>query len=558
MPIRIEDIPNVQHVRLHQATMDPGAAGAPGRALEGLARDIASVSKPFADIANRLQDVKNADTEMRIRTAWDQGRSALREHLAEKAGGADFLQRVDAFSKESSAMLEAAGVPPEVRDRLRPDQRRMLHDMKIHGAEQASRQILAQSRAAFQQRVDLAVEDEDDGAINREVDAATARHIVPAAEAEQIRAQAQTARADQRVMADLKDDPGGWIRANAAPNREAPDFDEVKHANRMATARVLHAGKTLEIYHTAARGIAEGALTLPARIVELTAGLHPAVGGALEAMLREKAAPVRDDTRPRQEVQHQLAGDIAARLLDYRADGEDYDGDLIRMADGIRRMDDGPLKASYEGNLRDALTGTRRPPATNAEYFRHSIDDAWRNHGFGRVQAPVRRIDVGPLIARGLLRDRERLAQAGLGKADIDYVSGSRADGNASGGGQAAADDDVRLARFAERYASVARKPEVADPFLRAVFTTLGAGRTVMDYADPAETEAAEPKNAAARTRYGAALTSYTGWVQRNPHADGQAVEAAARQAIMTGAWQVAAAAASERARSAVPPHRTA
>jgi hypothetical protein len=543
MRIRIEDIPNLQHTRLNQAAMDPRAAGAHGSALQGIAADIASVSKPFADIANRLQDVKNADTEMRIRTAWEEGRAALGKQMADDPGGAGFLQRVDAFSKETSALLEAPGVPPEVRDRMRGEQQRMVHRMRIHGAEQASRHIVAQGRAAFRQRVDLAVTDEDDGAIDREVDAAMARGVVPAAEGEKVRAQAKTARTDHRVMADLRDHPGAWIRANATPDRDAPDFDEVKHANRMAEARMLHAGKTLEVYHTAARQITEGVLTLPARVAELAAGLHPVVAGMLEDMLREKVVPPRDGTRPRQDVQHQLAGDAAAALQEYSGERDNYDGDLITIADRIRRMDDGPLKAAYGENLRDALTGTQRPPATNAEYHRRAIDDAWRNHGFGRVDVPLRRIDVAPLIARGLLQDRDRLAQAGLGKTDIDYVSGSRPDGNPSGGARAAVDDTVRLARFAERYASLQERPEGADPFLRAVFATLGAGRTVMDYADPAEADAAERKNTAARTRYGAALTSYSGWVQRNPRADGQAMEDAARQAIMTGAWQAASSA---------------
>ncbi|MBX3740216.1 MAG: hypothetical protein KF712_04450 [Akkermansiaceae bacterium] len=557
MPIRIEDIPNLRHTPLDQATMDPRAAGAHGHALQGIARDIASVSKPFADIANRLQDVKNADMEMRIRTAWDQSQATLWKHAAENPGE-DVFRGIDKLAKDSAAMLEAAGVPPEVRDRLRGEQQRMIHGAKIRGAELSGHRIMKDGRAAFQQRIGLAVEDEDDGAIDREVDNAVARRILTPADGEAARARAKTARADHRALTEIHANPGGWIAANRNPDRTTPGFDEVKHVNRMATARVLHAGKTLEIYHAAARSITEGSLTLPAHIADLTAGLHPAVAGALEGMLREKAQSARADTRPPQQVQHQLAGDAAAALQDYSAEGDNYDGDLITIADRIRRMDDGPLKTGCEESLRDALTGTRRPPATNAEYHRRAIDETWRNHGFGRVDVPLRRIDVTPLIAGGLLRDRERLAQAGLGKEDIDYISGSRPDGGPSGGARAAVDDTVRLARFAERYGRLEGKAEAADPFLRAVFATLGAGRTVMDYADPAEAEAAERKNAAARTRYGAALTDYTGWVQRNPHADGQAVEAAARQAIMTGAWQMAAAAASERARSAALPHRTA
>jgi hypothetical protein len=422
MPIRIEDIPNFQHTRLNQATMDPRYAGAPGEALEGLARDIASVSKPFADIANRLQDVKNADTEMRIRTAWEQGRAALGKQMADDPGGAGFLQRVDAFSKETSAMLEAPGVPPEVRDRLRGEQQRMVHGMRIHGAEQASRRIVTQARAAFRQRVDLAVEDEDDGAIDREVDAAMARGVVPVAEGEKVRAQAKTARTDHRVVKEIHANPGAWVQANATPDRTVPGFDEVKHANRMTKAKQLHLAETAFTQQEVYGDILSGKVTTPEQIDARTARLNPGVAVQLKEELslrvnRQEAARLRTP-----EVQKELAGRISSRLLEYNLDAADYDSGFTRIAADIGKLADGPVKDRFLKELGDAREGKQQVIRTRTDRFLKAIDDEWRNHGFGRRMDPS--VRVGPPAPGEDERNAEenRLAEQRYGDAKSELI----------------------------------------------------------------------------------------------------------------------------------------
>ncbi|MBX3740247.1 MAG: hypothetical protein KF712_04605 [Akkermansiaceae bacterium] len=422
MPIRIEDIPNLQHTRLNQATMDPRVAGAPGAALEGLARDIASVSKPFADIANRLQDVKNADTEMRIRTAWAERQAAFGKQMADDPGGAGFLQRVDAFSKETSALLEAPGVPPEVRDRLRGDQQRMVHGMRIQGAEQASRHIVAQGRAAFQQRVALAVEGDDDGAIDREVDTAMARGVVPVAEGEKVRAQAKTARTDHQVVREIHANPGAWIQANATPVRDAPDFDEVKHANRMTMAKQLHLTETEFTRQEVYGDILSGKVTKPEEIDARTARLNPGVAVQLKEELslrvnRQEAARLRTP-----EVQKELAGRISSRLLAYNLDAEDYDAGFTGIATDIGRLVDGPVKEQFIKELGDAREGKQRQIRTRADNYLKAIDDEWANHGFGRRMDPS--VRVGPPAPGEDERNAEenRLAEKNYGEAKSEFI----------------------------------------------------------------------------------------------------------------------------------------
>lgn len=421
MPIRIEDIPNLRHTPLDQATMDPRAAGAHGHALQGIARDIASVSKPFADIANRLQDVKNADTEMRIRTAWDQSQATLWKHAAENPGE-DVFRGIDKLAKDSAAMLEAAGVPPEVRDRLRGEQQRMIHGAKIRGAELSGHRIMKDGRAAFQQRIGLAVEDEDDGAIDREVDNAVARRILTPADGEAARARAKTARADHRTLTEIHANPGGWIAANRNPDRTTPGFDEVKHANRMAMAKQLHLTETEFTRQEVYGDILSGKVTTPEQIDARTARLNPGVAVRLKEELslrvdRQEAARLRTP-----EVQKELAGRISSRLLAYNLDAEDYDAGFTGIAMDIGRLVDGPVKEQFIKELGDAREGKQRQIRTRADHYLKAIDDEWANHGFGRRMDPS--VRVGPPAPGEDERNAEenRLAEKSYGEAKSEFI----------------------------------------------------------------------------------------------------------------------------------------
>ena len=421
MPIRIEDVPNHRPTRLNQATMDPGIAGAPGRALVGVAKDIASVSRPFADIANRLQDVKNADTEMRIRTAWDEGQTALWKHVAENPG-ADVFQGIDKLAKESSAMLEAKGVPPEVRDRLRPEQQRMVHGARIRGAEQSSHQIMKAGRAAFQQRVDLAVNSGDGGAIDREVDSAAARRILTPGEVENARALAKTAQSDHVTRTEIHADPGGWIALNSAPDRTAPGFDGVKHANRMAMAKQLHLTETEFTRQQVYGDILSGKVTTPEQIDARTARLNPGVAVRLKEELslrvdRQEAARLRTP-----EVQKELAGGISSRLMAYSLDAEDYDTGFTGIATDIGRLVDGPVKEQFMKELGDAREGKQRQIRTRADLYLKAIDDEWADHGFGRRMDPS--VRVGPPAPGEDERNAEenRLAEKNYGEAKSEFI----------------------------------------------------------------------------------------------------------------------------------------
>jgi hypothetical protein len=422
MPIRIADIPNLKPTLLNQATMDTRIASAPGAALQGIAADIASVSKPFADIANRLQDVKNADTEMKIRTAWAERQAAFGREMEESPGGADFLQRVDAFAKETSAMLQAEGVPPEVRDRLHLDQQKMVHSVKIRGAEQASRHIVAQGRASLQQRVNLAVEEEDDGAIDREVDTAMARGVVPAGEGETIRAQAKTARMDHQVVREIHANPGAWLQANAKPDPTVPGFDEVKHANRMELAKQLHLTETAYTQQEIHGDILSGKVTTPQEIDARTARLNPGVAVQLKEVLalrvnRQEVARLRTP-----DAQKELAGGISSRLLEYSLDADDYDTGFTAIATDIGNLEEGPVKEQFLKELGDASEGKQRVIRTRADSFLKQTDEEWENHGFGRRMDPS--VRVGPAAPGEDERNAEenRLATQRYGAAKSELI----------------------------------------------------------------------------------------------------------------------------------------
>ncbi len=532
MPIRVSEIPDFRPTQLSHATMDPHAAAAPAQALGALARSIASVSKPFADIALRIQNVENATTEMEIRKQWSAELSSMEKAQEETPDDPKALAKADAFLEKSLATINAPDMPPASRDRLMAEYGELYGKIRIRTAERVARRAVDRGRAAFESTFQVAVDAGDTAAQERTISTATEAGIIDNKQAAAYRVQAREETEERQAMAEIQTDAITWAAANANPDRTAPGFDGVKHANRMQLARRVISGQTLSVYHSVALHIEAGRITRPEQIDERTDRLTATANKRLKEMLAGRADAAPQTGRPAQEVQHQLAGDVGARLLSYRADGEDYDGELVEIADRIRKMEEGPLRETYEQYLQDAVSGTKRQPRTAAEWYRRAIDRAWENNHFGRQRPPVHRVDISPLLERGLLRDREKLEQVGLPEEDIRYIGGDPG---------TAADDQAAATRFAERYGALREKKAVADPFLQAVFTTLGEGRMMMDYTTPEEDAEAERKNVAARARYGAALTTYSSWLQRNKGADEEKTRAAAEQAATAGTRQDAA-----------------
>ncbi|WAC18830.1 lysozyme [Luteolibacter sp. SL250] len=150
MPIRIEDVPNFRPTRLNQATMDPRVAGASGAALQGLAKDIASVSQPFADIANRIQDHVNDKMEGSVTGRWRAEVAALEEELRNDPNPANRQKKTAALVERMSKSLDSADLAPVVKDRLSGSFQRYATDLTIHAAAETARMVQRQSADVFQ------------------------------------------------------------------------------------------------------------------------------------------------------------------------------------------------------------------------------------------------------------------------------------------------------------------------------------------------------------------------------------------------------------------------
>ena len=75
MAVRIPQVPGLGHTPLRNPHVSASAAAAPARALGSLASSIASVSKPFEEVAACIQGATNARQISETRNALDENRA---------------------------------------------------------------------------------------------------------------------------------------------------------------------------------------------------------------------------------------------------------------------------------------------------------------------------------------------------------------------------------------------------------------------------------------------------------------------------------------------------
>ena len=239
---------------------------------------------------------------------------------------------------------------------------------------------------------------------------------------EAARAQAKVLRSDKKVSAEIDRDAGGWIARNQNPNREAADFDEVKHENRMRTARERHREKTAVTFEEVRNDIITGTVTTPEEIDGRTARLNAAVGVQLKELLglrlnHAEAARLRSP-----EVQKELAGRISSGLLRYTIDAEDYDKGFTAIAGDIGNLVDGPVKEQFQKELASAREGKQREIRTHADHYLKAIDDEWANHGFGRRRDAASEVGPPDPAAAARIADGNQEAERRYGDAKSKFI----------------------------------------------------------------------------------------------------------------------------------------
>lgn len=480
MAVRPIQIPGLAHTPLNQAAPNPAAAAAPARALGALAEGIASVSRPFAEIAGRIQEAENARQLSTARTQLDEARSQLFLDLQKEADPAAHLRRSDEFLQKQKAVVDDPQFAPAVRDRLTNYFDAWATDTRTRVAAQAAQLGTRRAALALENETLSAFESNDLGRFETAWDDAIAAGVRLPEEKDAAMARFWEKQQEDAITRSIHQDPAAFLAENAAmPEGEDP----AKWMRRTELARTLLRRETAETLDDLEDAIASGQILDPDQIDAEAAHLRPSVRETLKAHLIRRNDARAEAIRKTPEEQDRIAGRIASMIDAYRPDGADFDSDYAEIKTAISDLENTPLADEYRSRLDALRDGKRR-----------EIDDV-RKAAFAQLDATfeaeakalTKEQSVTAAIDHGLLTDSAKLAEIGFTPDQIKTLT----------------DDDLsrteRIREFRRLWwEREGEESETLSPYTRAAFQAVVDGESTIRLDDPAAKTAHDQARGAA------------------------------------------------------------
>jgi hypothetical protein len=505
MAVRVFDIPGLQGTQINAAKMDPRAAGAPFAALGELGEAIAGISKPFAQIAGDLQHTENLRQQSELRTALDTQLTDFRIEIEKDPDPVSRMKRMDDFLAKSKSILDRPGLSPAVRNSMIGYHDQWASNARNQNALQAA--DLSQRRAsqAFKNEQIAAFENNDIGRLRLAHNDAVAAGAALPEEWKGIEHDFNEKQRRDTAVRSIYENPAAFLDSNASPPEGG---NLVEWENNRDLARQLLRRENVEATDKFQDMLSLGQITTPEQIDELFWDQRPAVIESYKADLAQRGDAAFKARAATPEYQDEVIGQVTSMLDSYRVDSDNFDEQFARMDSMVRSLPEGSgAKAELSRQMDRVRNGQIKTMESVADMARQSFVDVYKAQFFGTT---LRRQSTQSAIDAGLLRDREKLKQAGFTDESLDYITGRDKDGKPTDKAAEKLSDTDRLGRFRERYPQRIDKKTTKDPYLQRAFDAMQAGEGKVEWEDP------EAKKTAERN-LGEAIRKFDEWATLNP-----------------------------------------
>lgn len=489
MPIRIPEVPQLAPVNPGMPRVDPRAAAMPAAALGDLAQGIASISRPFAEIAGRIQDAENARQLSEARTALDRARTDHFIRLQTITDPAEHLRLTDEFLQQSRGIIDRPDLAPAVRDRLVPWHDAWATDTRNNVAARAAEMSLSRARMAAENEAESHVTaGRYDDAIAVYRAEADAGRIYPEAAAKAERQISETARRDSE-MREVYDDPHAWRTGNPKPG-EGEDISWWASKDRAARAAIAQQDfdAAERIFDGIEKGSVKSMADVEAATEDLADSTRRSIRRAAGNYLSEKLEAARNDPAFVNSVTGRAAREIAG--LDPLA--EDFTARAIDIAGMIRTLPAGAARDSLDADLRAVKSARRMEVKDLSDLAQQNLVEAFRS-----AQPAAQKTQT--FIDQGLLGARKKLRMMGFSKDQVAKIVAGNLSANA------------RAEMFRRLWAVRAEADKaLADSFEFKVGEAFANRKTTVGGPSPMESVRMD-------RALGAAIANFRTWARNNP-----------------------------------------
>lgn len=492
------------------------AAAAPYNAAQQVGETIQGLGEKGMDVIVQHQRVDNLrqanELELKANELYSQFQQETFNDPDPKTVPERWMKRLEDFKKQN------------LPESLAPEQQAMIGERFAQFASTSTANIaksafsenIRQSKISSGNIIEQSLKMGTPSRALGEIDNMEAARIVSKPEAEQLRMSVQEKFEIQSVeqaaavdplgvIAELdgKGDDGTWSNYSNLDLNQRARLKEVAKANyRQLLGEV---GDAIE------NGMSDGTITKPEQIDRMAAGiLSPSVVEKYKIKLAERAIddPAKKFERAQPSYQHGVVGQVSAMLANYNVETEDFDEKYVEMDSLVRTLPPGAAKDELSRQISQARSGQVDARKKAADMGREDMKQLYKGGWFGN---PVKEQAASTAVKSGLLRDRDKLAQAGFTEESLEYITGKNTDGKYTEKGGKLSDAE-RERRFLEKYPQRTSPKDIKDPFLKNAFDALQKGESQISWTDANE-------EAKARQSFGKAITEFEEWSALNPEA---------------------------------------
>ena len=407
MPVRIPDVPQAPPTQPGLPRASLAAAAAPGRAMGALAEGIASVGKPFAEIAERIQSVENATHESEIRQQFAKGYSDLTVRLTKEPDPVKHLELYDQWLSGAKSILDDPNLSPQSRDRMGLWFDEAASSGRIRTAEGAASLGLQRGRLAAENEVTFYRTQGRFDLADEAVDRAVAEGIILPEQGTKLKTHLAQEAEEDETKREISGDPWEWQEEHPLPGEgETQDtFDRrARYARQKQSQYALEANDSIM-----AQVYGETPPTL-AQIDEQTEDLPEDIRATIRHNAQAAGSEKVRTAQSRPEYINSVSGRAARLISDLDPTGDSYQADYIKIDGMLRTLPPTANRSQLERDLKAVQDGRKNFHATLADEARSKLVRAFNKQrwgGFGE------KLDVRPYIDAGLLQDETKLLNLG-------------------------------------------------------------------------------------------------------------------------------------------------
>lgn len=334
-------------------------------------------------------------------------------------------------------------------------------------------------------------------------------------EVERAKLEFQKNREHNDMLADIEDDPVGWMETHKEP---PPGYNMTKWNQVQAHARGQARQQTYDVAGSVQDGIVSGKITTPEQVREAAGHLRPTEQVELENFLAKwneaEAANLRNDP----EFQAGIVGEFERQLADYKpAAGDDEDMPWVRLRGMAEMVKDPALREDMDRRLKFVQDNQKVEAQSHLDLMLDQVTAYAKTGKFGKVPDSTTH-NVNELVRGRLLRNKEKLKAVGFKDDQIEKIMD-------------ADDDNARKALVQDFWTSKGKAKSDVDQFTFQAFEAIWKGRNDFEFGQ----DEAAAKQAEIDIKTGKIRTHMKNWTRLNPEAARDPVKIQAELQKSTG-----------------------